>query len=389
MGLAFASSILLIRAAAGRLCRASIAARAATLIGISVSVSAISACSPVPPPAAPPPPLTAFLAATDAQCSVSTDPPFVRNLRMLSGYNPDPSQAGGKSAPVGTTGVPASICTTLRAAYNAADQSLKDDLDHLTNTFILNGCSDSTCSWGYVDKISGNGTHRYIGLSSALWAADGTPITYSQLYTQIAGALIPGADGRPVSMQAAPDGPSLPSLGLIAALSHEMGHIEWWDKGIQNLNTCSDPLTHANTNFSSIAWSNAPNTPSWRGFGAGDVQSSNLDGLSINGLREEAGEEDEDGYDLNDDLIKLYQGRWPSVFAIVSPDEDYVETYTLMQVVLAMRKQSASVSLRVTILPDFAPNVADLISYHDNSTDHSAHQSDLHHKVRWIKKCAM
>src|SRR5215472_627764 len=283
MGLIVTSRI---RAAVAGLRSKTVAVRTTMLAGVGALVLGIFACAPAPsqaPPPAPPPPAPPMPFARE-QCGLSTNAtPFLRNLRMLSNYNPDPNQPGGKHAPVGTSPVPEMYCTALANAYNAADRSLKDALDSLTNTFIVqnqDSCAGAEyCSWGYIDKLSGDGTHTYIGLSSALWNSDGTPkfSTYSAFAEQTVRTLLLGANFNPISIQADPDGPS---LALIAALAHEMGHIKWWADGVQT-SACQDSVVAGNTSFASIAWSNAQNTPAWRFFGVGDLQSINADRLTL------------------------------------------------------------------------------------------------------------
>jgi hypothetical protein len=325
----------------------------------------------------------------DEQCGLSTNAtPFLRNLRMLSNYNPDPNQPGGKHPPVGTSPVPEPYCTALANAYNATDRSLRDALDSLTNTFIVqnqDSCSGAEhCSWGYIDRLSGDGTHTYIGLSSGLWNSDGTPkfATYGAFAEQTARTLLLDVIPQPISVQANPDSPS---LALIASLAHEMGHIKWWADDVRT-STCHDSVADGNTGFTSIAWSNVENTPAWRNFGIGDLQSINIDTITLGQFQGDS-QHGIDGTLLND-LIALYGGRWPSMFSIVAPDEDFVETYTLVQVILAMRRQSpSSASLQVTLLPQ-RPNARtiDLLSLHDRPADPQLHK-DLHHKVQWIKHC--
>jgi hypothetical protein len=241
-----------------------------------------------------------------------------------------------------------------------------------------------TCSWGYIDKFSGDGTHKYVALSSSMWNSDGTPQTYAQFTQQTARALLLGAVDIPLSVQASPD---VPGLALIASLAHEMGHIKWWEHGLDVSNACHDPVTGGNGKFSTIAWNNAVPTPGWRRFGVESSQNINMDGLLIGQLQGDARISNDA---LLRDLLTVYDGRWPSILAIVSPDEDYVETYTLLQVVLALRKQGAHPSLQVTLLPGRPiARTIDLLSFHDNPTDPSARHADLHHKLEWIRHCTL
>jgi hypothetical protein len=388
MRLPFAPKTLLISATVGLLRKRSIITRTVMLIGVATVVSAIFACSTVQ---APPPPIAAAWVSTGAQCGVSTNPsPFLRNLRMLSNYNPVPGP--NKVLPAGTSPVLDPYCTSMTNVYNLAAPSFKAALDSLTNTFIdTDSCTGSSpCSWGFIDQLSTNPTgNTYIALSASLWT-NGAPTysTYGAFATQlvtdllIANGLNPSGAASPISVQANPDSPN---LGLLAALAHEMGHLKWWKSSLQTY-PCPDPVFPGKTTiFSSIGWTSSPNTPRWRyfGVGSGDV---NVDQITIQRLLRDLGT----GNEIND-LIAFYDGTWPSIFSTVSPDEDYVETYTLEQVVDAMRPASTPksvASLQVTLLPGTPRSQPiDLLYDHDYPT-HSDRR-DLNHKAQWVHACGL
>jgi hypothetical protein len=400
MKLPFTSKTLLVCAAFSVLQRGSILGRAIGGIGFAVAALTIFACSTAQGP---------FLATVAPSKSASTQcttaipnpPTFMQNLRMLSGYTINQNPTNGQTLPApGISQIPDVYCTTLFAAYTAAHKDFQKELDNLTNTFIdTDACSGSgeTCAWGFTDLQTGNGQHKYIALPASLWTGTSSTSTVSySSYGTFAGQLVidllaangmnPAPAASPITVSAVPDGGSFgPSLVLLAALAHEMGHIDYWKDQVQAQGCQNDPIAPGtNSVFSGITWTTPQPTPPWRQFGraTGNV---NIDGIAISALIADL----QNGTNPYSDLSTFYDGRWASIFASVSPDEDYVETYALEQVIRAMRKQQPSGTSLTVALQGAPPGTRpiDMLSYHDSRRD--SHDKDLHHKAQWVQKCGM
>ena len=174
------------------------------------------------------------------------------------------------------------------------------------------------------------------------------------------------------------------NLALVAILAHELGHIEWWKHGVEKLNKtshyCLDPVTNTYTVFADITWAHHNNAPVWRYFGKESQGNATIDGADKDKLARDLGTPNEIS-----DLQTIYDGKWASIFSTVSPDEDYVETYTLIQLVTSMQNSGSGASLQVTLLPN--NQVVNLLGFFNSPSDAAGFQ-DLYHKVRWIEACA-
>jgi len=300
---------------------------------------------------------------------------------MLSNYDPDPNHSGKSLPPLGTpVAYGSSYCTSLTNAYNNASQSFQQALDSLTAAFIdTDSCASwDVCSWGFIDNQShGKTGNTYIALPSSLWNNADVPI-YSQLIDNIVVPdLLIASPSKPTPPVQSPisivANPDTENLTLIAILAHEMGHMKWEKYDVAKINrtsnSCLDPVTQEYTLFKDIGWAYYNNSPKWQYFGKEDNANVTIDGADKDQLAYDLGNNNNESYDLK----TIYDGNWASIFSTVSPNEDYVETYTLIQLV------AAGTSLQVTLIPN--NQTVNLMNYFNGATV-------LNHKVQWIGQCA-
>jgi hypothetical protein len=363
------------------------------LLCVAVIVAACFACVPTQQTSSSSTSVAAFRATKVLACDANNPSVFLSRLYTLSNYDPDPNNSG-KLLPVGTPGVSDPYCTSLTNAYNFASPSFRTALDSLTRTFIdTDSCSPGTpCSWGFYDNHTQRTFNTYVALPASLWSSGGTVPTYPDLIaTTIVPDLLAASPVHPnppipspISVQSNLSASDMQNLTLVAMLAHELGHIKWWKHGVEKLNktshTCLDPVTGTYTVFADITWKRHSNAPIWRYFGKENPGNATIDGADKDKLAKDLGTSNEIS-----DLTTIYDGKWASIFSTVSPDEDYVETYTLIQLVSSMRNTVSGATLQVTLLPN--NQVVNLLNYFDNPSD-TANFQDLYHKARWIEACA-
>jgi hypothetical protein len=86
--------------------------------------------------------------------------------------------------------------------------------------------------------------------------------------------------------------------------------------------------------------------------------------------------------DLTEDLASVYGGEWASMFATVSPDEDFVETYKMW--VLTNAQTNPLTSLKVAI-PNTNPQLTPDMVLFFNGTAGTIY--DLYKKGQWVQYC--
>jgi hypothetical protein len=350
--------------------------RSILLVAAGILASALFACAL--PPTAPPPAPTPVTVAT---CDTSNPIQFLNRLYILNNnYDPDPNHPG-KTLPTGTQPVGEPYCSSLTNLYNSAAPPFKNALDNLTATFIdarSCGGTAAACSWGFKDKYTKGTGNTYVALSSSLWS--GGLVPYSQFANSIVSALLPSAPSTVLSIQANLD---TPAMALIAGLAHEIGHTKWWENDIEHYKCPNDPVTGTRTLFADITWSHHSNAPLWRYFGKESSGNKPMGNVDKDVILADLGSPANELADLN----TIYNGRWASIFSTVSPDEDYVETYTLIALIQAMQYQSGSAYLKVTPLPNINNTSIDLVALYGRPSAYYPH--DLYHKVQWILNCGM
>ena len=258
--------------------------------------------------------------------------------------------------------------TDLAWAWGNADPFFQEYLCGLTAVFIVkNPCSPCTLgdvinnSWGlreHPPQIPGNQVPgRYIATSQQLWQGISPKAPSLSTYeTRRLQYLLKwtsrSKDGVDPPAFNTPS-PDIPQMTVLAALSHEFGHVWWWDvfvtpPGGSTINP-SNP-SNCNAAFYSKSWQYGPAIPQgrkgrWVEFG--DISNNNHLQDDVNMVRFfgalQAGN---DFVTVGDLLHEIYSGklpdgtvvnngRWASGLAAYSTDEDFVETFQLLVLMTA------------------------------------------------------
>jgi hypothetical protein len=259
----------------------------------------------------------------------------------------------------------------LAAAFQAAPPVFKAQLCNLHGIYIdRTGCSGydpSTCnlsdtdiadnSWGFRNTAK----EGFIAISLGLWMnnrCEGTKklctVALQTYETRRLLALLNrtaekdlrpfSAEGRRprLNLPSYAISPDAPTLTVLAALAHELGHVLWWQTFVpQTQKDIIDTTTFCNGNFyPSGSWQGTPvDIPPgrWLGFGEIRLQPRNSDVLLLK-LSLGSGDYSQ-AFEV---LHRIYSsGRWASALAAYSPDEDFVETFELSVLMNAGLRQSA------------------------------------------------
>jgi hypothetical protein len=254
------------------------------------------------------------------------------------------------------------ISDDLSTAFSNAPKKVQDDVCALTGVFIdsnscpnngdVNNCQTSAfpVSWGYRSSENIDRGNMYIAIPGALWAGGGN--THAILLSSYEGTILNNfvqntgnsswGTTPPTISSANPD---TPWAAVLAALSHELGHVKFnytihpnathgrnYDFGA--LQPCS---TGANTSipdfFSGWSYNNSKKQlvpkDTWRLF---SHQESDDNGLKIDHSMPPTLNDFKNSTNPNQLLFTLYTGSdqpWASFWGAWSPDEDFVETYVL------------------------------------------------------------
>lgn len=133
--------------------------------------------------------------------------------------------------------------------------------------------------------------------------------------------------------------------------------------------------------FPGITWNKNVGSGKWRYFGKETDGNQIYGGVDKEQLRKDLSRNDRIA--VNSDLQTIYNGSWASIFSTVSPDEDYVETYTMVAVLQSMLQTSGA------YLKIIGPNgqLTDMVYNYMNATD--SNHRDFNHKQLWVQTCAM
>ena len=321
--------------------------------------AAVAACivapEAAPPPPAPPPVVTAPRTAVISQ--------ECRSLGIDSGrsfivskvrYGPfDPSTTAGKVPFLNMTplGPDEQSALDLAAAFEAAPQSFQTQLCQLDGVIVNTrdcGRWDPTCtadphanSWGLREKKERNpeSGRQFIAVSYALWYP--TQPKLSSFQNTVLDSLLAGwtdTQTKPsITNSGGPGaGDDTDIMTFLAVLAHEFGHVLWYDTMDPN----RDPNYPVNENwcrsipFFQAGWSSQPlKPPMWRNF-AGENPDNNYQGSAFATLRENIrnGAWNNAKNTLRFSIYNDGLGNglaYPSLFGAYSPDEDFVETFTL------------------------------------------------------------
>jgi len=252
------------------------------------------------------------------------------------------------------------ISDDLSTAFSNAPQRVKDDLCGLTGVFIdssscpggnVNNCQTSAfpISWGYRSSENTDRGNMYIAIPGSLWArGDNSHAILLSSYEQtVLNYFVQHAGNSswrttPTISRANPD---TSWAGVLAALSHELGHVKFnftihpnathgRDYNFATLQPCSTGTSSIPDFFSGWSYGNNPKRlvpkDTWRLF---SDQTSDDNGLKVDhGMAPTLKDFTISTNDPNQLLYILYTESnqpWASFWGAWSPDEDFVETYVL------------------------------------------------------------
>lgn len=255
-------------------------------------------------------------------------------------------------------------------AFGIASPLLQNDLcGDLDYIFIDTDPANKPLVWGLRERAHGNRIHVAINqqvlndLENSL-----NPYSYYENKYIFYNLLNHQKINNLYYMTATPDNLK---VAVLAILAHEYGHVIWWDKHIDQQKCTNDYRYY-------YQYSNWPNYYIGRGF--------HRFGQLNNGQTNDQPDvyrvlQDLDGQQPNpnsaiSDLRKIYSGEWASLFATVSLDEDFIETYKLW---VLTQPQTGLTNLPIHFPDQLLPNPIDVVSNFNNS------QNTLYMKGKWVE----
>jgi hypothetical protein len=258
--------------------------------------------------------------AAEPDCTVKHIMSKVAYLKA-NANSPASSDFGGdgekyqRPVPVDTV-VSEEIRTKLRNSIRLAPARLKWALCGLDHIFIdrLND-PKAPLGWGFWEgQHQGSGTMRAIGISDRLLDGSMKNFTLAEIETFIIQSLVPSL--RELTYRSN-DQYNTADVGLLAVIAHEVGHIAFYDgtrlgPGCYQNNGWARFRAAKGSGFAKFgdAYGTRSRDPGVAEINA-DIEDGNLTGAT--------------------DKIKTIfdSGRWVSLLATMSPEEDFVETIKL------------------------------------------------------------
>jgi hypothetical protein len=198
----------------------------------------------------------------------------------------------------------------------------------------------------FVDSTNPLSRHygRYIAISAGLWKGGNPAPIFADFETAKLRRLLRWPDSSRLHPTFDPNytNPNTSWLTVLAVLAHEFGHVYWYDVNVPNVsaqtygtynfagltNSCLDGKSFFANNWQDIGLNGINlQPPRWREFG----ERQNRHQASLGTIADldsdiGAGNFQAAGPILDQQLE--YPAPWASFFAAISPDEDFVETYT-------------------------------------------------------------
>jgi hypothetical protein len=181
---------------------------------------------------------------------------------------------------------------------------------------------------------------------------------------------------------AVPDPANPNSVAALAILAHEMGHIIWFDKSVGTMTKCTKATR---PQFSLYSWPSSAVVHGFRRLGQQDNNNHTSDGPDIAKISSDLRFDSPPNSGKYPDAVSALQtvygsGNWASLFATVSLDEDFVETFKLWVLTDTTDNipREPITALHVTIS---TLNPIDILSRFNNA------RTKLHAKTQWIQKC--
>ena len=251
--------------------------------------------------------------------------------------------------------------------------------------------------WGLRERLHKNSCQKtqqakHISISQQVWNSM-TTTPYATYETSILNSLLNNPPlplpsvtqwmGQ-LSYAAYPDpapspAPSTPNaIAVLAILAHEIGHILWWDKNVGN-RTC---VKASQSRFSNYSWPSNQVAHGFHRLGQQDKQNRTTDRPDKDDVLLDFRYDNPPGSsnypDAVADLQTMYlSGNWASLFATVSVDEDFIETYKLW-ILTNINNLGPITSLHINI-PSLS--AIDILSRFNNT------KTKLYAKTHWIQKC--
>lgn len=314
------------------------------LLCATIFIAACFACAPLPPPAQ-----TSGIGTGKANCE---DTDFAGAVRVLgAAYDPSTLMPPTVNTTSLTPGTPP--YQDLVAAFDAAPPKLQTSLCQITVYIDPNYIDpNNPYSWGF--RYRDQPSKRYIGLSAAIWggsslSSNAPPLsTYeTKLLAYVmkdAGMPWPSISGTPQPPKFATATSSgnpvdTSAMSVLAALSHELGHILWFDL-IKGSNQNYDPkgfCKNTGTGYFDNSWLPVNQPLDWTALGVvSGTHATNM--TQINDIQMALTSNTPHfatAASLIDSLLesnsksksKSNSDLWPSLFGAISPEEDFVETF--------------------------------------------------------------
>jgi hypothetical protein len=302
----------------------------AVILGVGLIVLQCLACTPQP--------VSSKIGSggSPKRLATCTDTDFKGKVAYVADTNFVPQYKG---QPPATTSPPPggpNYATDLAAVFDAAPD-FQQTLCNLDAVYILaqNCATPTDClnqSWAWYQKFVTFGSGRLVGLSAGLWSEP----SYSQYETDLMQSIIPlpGAYYSGANIDT-------PTMALLAALAHEVGHLRWYDYVQPNFPGGQPQLPCGDGNDYFVnSWQHpVHHPPSGHGGEWRDLYTPN--NRHVHPPKDEHLNppyiSDIDNaidwpiyyYNLAPSVVQLLgQGQpWVSALGAMTPDEDFVETY--------------------------------------------------------------
>jgi hypothetical protein len=236
-----------------------------------------------------------------AACATPSGPGYPTICYLGGAYDPQkqpyqPPQCSGTPVSLGERAV-------ITRAFDLAHSRVQADMCRLNTIFI------TSSNIGVRENPADQGTGKYIFLDARLLnGGGGATLAAEEAATQNAVLTQLGNTNVTLQYSAAPDNGF---LGVLAVMAHEMGHVNWYDKKV-GAKPCFV------SSFMNPTWTGSVPNRRWVNFAAPTANDHSVDPDTHPKKRR-----------LTPGKVKKLYDNYVSVFAAVSPEEDYVESYKL------------------------------------------------------------
>ncbi|MBV8888232.1 MAG: hypothetical protein JO305_01035 [Alphaproteobacteria bacterium] len=253
----------------------------------------------------------------------------------------DPATATGTPPATGPQ-APPKIKSDLRAAFDIGPPFFRRQLCGLDGIFVTSG----PASWGYRNIDT---RQRFIALSLELWSGDPPSAIPLNVYeNRVMAGLLRWPAGDPAPPEYLPATPSDGLMTVLAVLAHEFGHVLWADTFIEPPGSEPQYDRFCPGVFPAKAWIDVPAHKRWRHFGEVAGMPGAIPDSPGDDPNDPPAAGDPSYQDIRiERLLAALRGSrlrhahkilarlharnrpWPSLFGAFSPNEDFVETFTL------------------------------------------------------------